>query len=1521
MEGLNMKRLISSIIAFCLILSSIAYAAPTGEQGDNENKNGTTVVMKAGSFDEFAAFSSQLISNDDSGSFSTGLTVKVGESIATEKSDGEISLSSVTPEVTEVDGVIMAPLSVIAKEANASAVYNADEKNITVEKENTQVVITPGEKTIQVDEKENEVSAAPYIDSGNTMVPVAEVAENIGFDIKQVDDDTLYLTRDYQTKRIIVKANEGKSIDDYYGAESALIGYDDIYILQYATEEEARNAVSKYLANPSVKYAEPDRVITLAEDVENENDSYIEADETSFSNEGLTSTEEVDSEPASHLSWGADAMNVDVFNEQLKENIGEENLPEVVVGVVDTGIDSAHPYLKDKIIPNDYNYVTKESSSEDKYGSYTGHGTHVSGTIIDLTLPNVKVMPFKVFSEDANGARTSSCYNGMIAAVNKKVDVINASFGGKGRDPYIEEAVLKAYNAGIPVIASAGNDSDDVDNYSPANIEKAITVSAIDKDYDYANFSWWGTNWGKTIDFAAPGVDIVSSIPEGEYGAKSGTSMAAPHVSAAAAMLKSYSKDFDVDRIENILDNSTTDLGTAGWDKYYGDGMVNLKEAWENLENIVPAPTFSYEDGNLSKSITLSCSDSDAEIYYTTDGSSPSKSSTRYNSPILIDKTVVINAVAYKNGKKSYIVEKSFYIGNYSPESDFEIDSYGVITKYKGSDENVNVPPIINGNKVTDIGEDAFYDNKTIKTVILPNGVTSIGYRAFRSCSSLTSITIPDSVTSIGSDAFSDCSSLTSITIPDSVTSIGSDAFSDCSSLTSITIPDSVTSIGSYVFSDCSSLTNVTIPESVTSIGSWAFKGCDSLTSITIPNSVTSIGSAAFSYCGSLTEITIPNSVTSIEDRTFHWCRSLTEITIPNSVTSIGSAAFSGCGSLTSIKVGENNKNYASMEGVLFNKTKTTLIAYPAGLSGTYTIPETVTSIERYAFYWCSRLTEIIIPESVNSIESYAFSSCSELNSAYFKGDAPTSFGTSAFVSCAYDFTIYCYEGTDWPDIVTDTDTGNTTWKGYDIKMIEKDSNIEYSPESDFEIDENGVITKYKGSNENVNVPPMINGKEVTGVGYRAFYENKTIKNVILPKGVTSIGRSAFYSCGRLTSITIPDNVTSIEDSAFHWCRRLTEITIPDSVTSIGSSAFYGCDSLTEITIPDSVTSIGNSAFSYCYSLTSIKVSENNKSYASINGVLFNKTKTTLIACPGGLKGTYTIQDNVTSIGADAFYGCRRLTSITIPDSVTSIGADAFSKCYSLTSIIIPDSVTSIGISAFYGCISLTSITIPDSVTSIEYSAFYGCDSLTSITIPDSVTRIKSYAFSSCNSLTSITIPDSVTSIEDHTFYDCSSLTEIIIPDSVTSIEYSAFYGCDSLTSITIPDSVTRIRDSFEGCSSLSSAYFKGNAPTDFGKSVFTNCASDFTIYCYEGTDWPDIQTDSDGNLTWKGYKIVKLNKIGDVDRNKEVDIFDVMQLLKYTNSLEELSEEVLKTADINGDGEVDVFDVMALLQRVTEFN
>ena len=480
------------------------------------------------------------------------------------------------------------------------------------------------------------------------------------------------------------------------------------------------------------------------------------------------------------------------------------------------------------------------------------------------------------------------------------------------------------------------------------------------------------------------------------------------------------------------------------------------------------------------------------------------------------------------------------------------------------------------------------------------------------------------SVTSIGDLAFFYCRNLTSITIPNSVTSIGDDAFSSCDGLTSINVDSnnpSYTSLNGVLFNKGKTELikypegkegSYTIPNSVTSIGDYAFSSCDGLTSITIPNSVTSIGEKAFYWCDGLTSITIPNNVTSIGDEAFCYCNDLTSITIPNSVTSIGDKVFYLCSALTSINVDSGNPSYTSLNGVLFNKGKTELIKYPEGKEGSYTIPNSVTSIGDYAFSSCDGLTSITIPNSVTSIGNNAFANCRGLTSVTIPNSV-TSIGNEAFWDCdgltsvtiPNSVTSIGEKAFYWCDGLTSVTIGNsvTSIGDYAFTYCDGLTSINVDSNNPSYTSLNGVLFN-KGKTELIKYPE---GKE---------------GSYTIPNSVTSIEDWAFYSCEGLTSITIPNSVTSIGNEAFWDCDGLTSVTIPNSVTSIGENAFYNCDDLTSVTIGNSVTSIGNYAFSQCYALTEIYSLSSDPAVCDA-GSFSGVDKTIPVYIPFGSKNAY----------------------------------------------------------------------------------------------------------------------------------------------------------------------------------------------------------------------------------------------------------------------------------------------------------
>ncbi|MDR2849327.1 MAG: leucine-rich repeat domain-containing protein [Verrucomicrobiota bacterium] len=301
-----------------------------------------------------------------------------------------------------------------------------------------------------------------------------------------------------------------------------------------------------------------------------------------------------------------------------------------------------------------------------------------------------------------------------------------------------------------------------------------------------------------------------------------------------------------------------------------------------------------------------------------------------------------------------------------------------------------NLTSVTLPNGVAAIGDSAFSSCTDLTSVILPDGLTTIGGFAFYGCTNLTSVLLPNGLTRIGDTTFYECTRLASVSIPDSVTSIGRTAFYGCRGLTSVIIPNRVTSIGSSAFSGCRSLTELTIGNRVKTIGDSAFSECAGLTSVTLPASVTSIGRIAFQCCSGLTSVTLPDCAISIGEQAFYDCRSLTSVSIPARVASIGTGAFRDCRSLSAIDVSVSNRNYASVDGVLFNKARTVLMQYPTGKQGaSYVVPDGVTTIDVFVFEGCRGLTSVTLPASVTTISYGAVWYCS-VTSVRLLGLCPT---------------------------------------------------------------------------------------------------------------------------------------------------------------------------------------------------------------------------------------------------------------------------------------------------------------------------------------------------------------------------------------------------------------------------------------------------------------------------------------------------------------------------------------------------
>lgn len=715
--------------------------------------------------------------------------------------------------------------------------------------------------------------------------------------------------------------------------------------------------------------------------------------------------------------------------------------------------------------------------------------------------------------------------------------------------------------------------------------------------------------------------------------------------------------------------------------------------------------------------------------------------------------------------------------------NELEDGTIEITTFVSSTSTDIKLPSTIDGKPVTSIGDEAFRFCSNLTNIVLPDSVTEINYAAFWGCSNLISITIPNGVEKIGKSVFENCDSLTKISLPKSVTDVHYYTFQNCNHLTEIVVDsdnalyaskDGVLfdkNLEQLICCPAGKTGSYTIPDSVITIQNDAFYNCKNLTNIEIPGSVTAIAYEAFWGCSSLKNVTIPDNVTEIKSETFGNCNSLTNIIIPNNVKSIKNDAFYNCTSLMELIVDSDNEFYSSEDGMLFDKNLENLIYCPEGKSGDIIIPDGVTTIQNHAFQYCKNLTSIAIPDSVTSINSGAFYDCSRLTHVTLSNNL-TSISSNTFGNCSSLKSIIIPDG-------------------------------------------------------------------VTSIGYAAFEGCSNLTDVITSNNIMTIENSAFYDCSSLTYFIIPNNVTNINRDTFHGCNNLKKVIISYCVTDIDISAFYGCDELTDIsvdsdntsytsidgvlfdknmetllycpegksgtfTIPEGVT-FTLDAFDSCDELTDIIVDANDASYISIDGVLFDKNAETLVFCPRGKSGIYTIPDGVTNIEANGFYNCSKLTSIKIPDSVTNIGDYTYNytfiNCEKLSALIVDSN------NAFYtskdGVLfdkdMKTLYRYPEGKTTKLY------------TIPDGVTNIGTSAFALCNHLTSISIPDSVTNIETNAFNSCGNLTNLVIPEGVTGIGIGAFCYSNELTTLTFPKSLEYIGMwALDNCKSLTDIYYTG---------------------------------------------------------------------------------------------------------------
>ncbi len=483
------------------------------------------------------------------------------------------------------------------------------------------------------------------------------------------------------------------------------------------------------------------------------------------------------------------------------------------------------------------------------------------------------------------------------------------------------------------------------------------------------------------------------------------------------------------------------------------------------------------------------------------------------------------------------------------------------------------------------------------------------------------------------------------------------------------------------------------------------------------------------SYSGNPIELVIPeeidgHKVVALQGGVFDYCTALTTLTIPACIEELKNINFDYCKSLAQINVDSDNKNFCSVNGVLFDKDINAIIRYPlAKTDKEYIIPDSIAIIKEGAFGNCKYLTSVTIPANVGNISRSAFISCHALTSVTIS-EGIYGIDDNAFKNCT------TLEYVNIPaSIIRISPTAFELCDALTAINVDDDNEDYCSVDGVLFNETMTTLMKYpshkKGST--YNIPDGI-----INIEYTAFYKCSFLTSVIFSNSVREIGNQAFQGCATLESVTMPYGVILIGDEAFSDCSMLTSVTLPESIKKIGEFAFGNCDSLETINIPESVTEMDYQTFNTCDVLKDINVDANNQDYCSVDGVLFYKNMYGLICYPEGKTETeYTIPDGVRYIVTDAFSHAHYLQSITIPDSVTLINDNAFFACKALTSVNLPNSGLSVLDSAFADCISLESVNIPHRVSYIGEKAFSNCPSLKSVYIPDFGTSIGENAFDS----------------------------------------------------------------------------------------------------------------------------------------------------------------------------------------------
>lgn len=713
-----------------------------------------------------------------------------------------------------------------------------------------------------------------------------ETAQIQAFSAQNSEEDTdstetEYTLQDFQTARLIIRADGNF---DKCGALEDVSGFEDFHILQYESPEAAMDAYNQLQNEKNVIEVDLDLVCTYADSTP-DNPELILKDE--FLND-----------------WSRDRTQSKRLQEYLAET--DIHMNEIIVGVVDTGIDYTHEIFESRVERTYFNVSSSGKTDDEMDSEAFYHGTTVSSIIVNNSPKNVKVAVYKV--GDGENLTVTAISAGLLAAI-EKCDIINTSLTSLSDVSLIRKCVLKAYSKNIPVFACVGNSGRIETDAAPANIPECIAVSAT----DFNNATTFMNTLTLNSDISAPGEHVAVAIPRNRYARFSGTSYSAPCAAALGAILKSTNPEITVDEIDTRLKGTSFEAERYNESQSsQGRFMNNYHSLWDGvgmiqfcnalgLEKLAAPNEINLKDKVYvgEQTCTITCPDEDAIILYTTDGMYPAlENANVYTEPFQITQCTRIRAVAYyaDGGYYSDEVETTPRIQYTDSDDNFEITNDGIVTKYNGNISDLYVPETINGIEVTGFSKGAF---NTVIGLTLPESVTEIPVSAFAKNSTIEFVR-GEGIVTVKSGAFSQ-SNIMYVEFPvaeciqdqafnlaakfcvgyfPNVKIIEGDAFS-YSRIISFYGPE-VQEIDDSAFGQCSRLEKVYFPQCTIINEIWGnngvFDSCSRLVSVEMPL-ITNLTFDAFNSTA-ISKADFP-FVKTIEEESFYNCFELEYINMP----------------------------------------------------------------------------------------------------------------------------------------------------------------------------------------------------------------------------------------------------------------------------------------------------------------------------------------------------------------------------------------------------------------------------------------------------------------------------------------------------------------------------------------------------------------------------------------------------------------------------------------------------------------